>query len=62
MLKHALIHSQTDWEKLMAFSFDSIDFEELNESVFRSVSIKKHIVEKDPYEKGIRKALNLGIP
>ncbi len=60
MLKHALIHSQTDWEKLVAFSFDSIDFEELNEPVFRSVSIKKHIVEKDPYEKGIRKALNLG--
>lgn len=60
MLKHSLIHSQTDWEKLLAFSFDSIDFDKLNELVFRSVSVKKHIVEKDPHEKDIRKVLNFG--
>ena len=60
MIKHSLIHSQTDWEKVLSFPFDLIDFEELNELVFRSVSIKEHIVEKDPCEKDIRKALNLG--
>ncbi|MDR1742891.1 MAG: 3-dehydroquinate synthase [Dysgonamonadaceae bacterium] len=60
MIKHSLIHSQTDWDKLLAFSFDAIDYEMLNELSFRSVSIKQRIVEKDPYEKDIRKALNLG--
>jgi len=30
------------------------------ELVFRSVSIKERIVEKDPFEQNIRKALNLG--
>ncbi|MDR1516997.1 MAG: 3-dehydroquinate synthase [Dysgonamonadaceae bacterium] len=60
MIKHSLIHSQTDWNKLLAFPFDDINYEELNELSFRSVSIKQRIVEKDPYEKDIRKALNLG--
>lgn len=60
MLKHSLIHSQTDWEKLLTFDFEHINYEELNELLFRSVSIKEHIVEKDPFEKNIRKALNLG--
>ena len=60
MLKHALIHSQSDWTKLLEYPVDNIHFDELNELVFRSVSIKEHIVEKDPYEKDIRKALNVG--
>lgn len=60
MIKHSLIHSQTDWDKLLSFSFEDINYEELNELSFRSVSIKQRIVEKDPYEKDIRKALNLG--
>lgn len=60
MIKHALIHSHPDWEKLLAFSFDDIDYGQLNEMVFRSVGIKQRIVEKDPFEKNIRKALNLG--
>lgn len=60
MIKHSLIHSQMDWDKLLLFPFDDIDYEELNELSFRSVSIKQRIVEKDPYEKDIRKALNLG--
>lgn len=60
MIKHALIHSHPDWEKLLAFSFEDINYEQLNEMVFRSVGIKQRIVEKDPFEKNIRKALNLG--
>jgi 3-dehydroquinate synthetase len=60
MIKHALIHSATDWEKLLAFPLDPIDYSPLNEMVFRSVKIKQDIVVKDPYEKDIRKALNFG--
>ena len=60
MVKHALIHSASDWEKLLAFPLETIDYSLLNELVFRSVGIKRAIVEKDPYEKNIRKALNLG--
>lgn len=60
MIKHALLHSQLDWEKLLTFDVDTIDYDVLNEMVFRSVSIKERIVEKDPYEQDIRKALNLG--
>lgn len=60
MIKHALIHSETDWEQILTFKFDKPDYEALNELVFRSVEIKREIVEKDPFEKNIRKALNLG--
>lgn len=60
MLKHALIHSQTEWEKLLAFDIRNIDYEWLNEAVYRSVSIKEAVVKKDPFERNIRKSLNLG--
>lgn len=60
MIKHALIHSASDWEKLLSFPLDNINYTLLNEMVYRSVGIKRGIVEKDPYEKNIRKALNLG--
>ena len=60
MIKHALINSSADVDKLLSFSLDPIDYEQLNEMVFRSVEIKRHVVAKDPYEKNIRKALNLG--
>lgn len=60
MIKHTLIHSQVDWEKLLTFPLDNINMNKLLELVFRSVSIKERIAEKDPYENDIRKALNLG--
>lgn len=60
MIKHALIHSAAEWEEILAYSFDEIDYTKLNEMVFRSVNIKQEIVTKDPYEKNIRKALNFG--
>ena len=60
MIKHALIHSAADWEKLLSFPLDVVDYNQLNELLFRSVGIKRGIVEKDPFEKDIRKALNLG--
>lgn len=58
MLKHGLIHSTTHWDKLTRLKdFTTSDFEAL---IFESVSIKKDIVEKDPYEKKERKTLNFG--
>ncbi|MDR2816323.1 MAG: 3-dehydroquinate synthase [Proteiniphilum sp.] len=60
MIKHALIHSNEEWEEILAYSFNETDYSKLNELVFRSVKTKQNIVEKDPYEKNIRKALNFG--
>lgn len=60
MLKHGLIHSRLHWDELLAFDLENIDFELLNEMIGRSVEVKEYFVVKDPTEKNIRKALNLG--
>lgn len=60
MIKHALIHSETDWKEILSHNFKDEDYSTLNDLVFRSVKIKEDIVEKDPYEQDIRKALNFG--
>ncbi len=60
MLKHALIHSNEEWKEILAYSFDDVNYLILNELVVRSVKIKQDVVEKDPFEKNIRKALNFG--
>jgi 3-dehydroquinate synthase len=60
MVKHALLHSTEEWDRLLTFPLQQIDYPSLNELLFRSVAIKQAIVEKDPYEKNLRKALNLG--
>lgn len=60
MLKHSLIDSDKEWKKILAFDTDNIDYELLKELVVASVAVKERIVEEDPFEKGIRKALNLG--
>jgi len=60
MLKHGLIHSKPHWDELLDFDLNNIDFEMLNEMIARSVGVKEYFVVKDPTEKSIRKALNLG--
>ena len=60
MLKHALIFSKADWDNLVSFKIHIINFKTINELISRSVNIKNHFVEKDPFEKDIRKALNFG--
>lgn len=60
MLKHGLIHNKSHWNECLAFDLENIDFEVLNEMIARSVAIKEYFVVKDPTEKNIRKALNLG--
>ncbi len=60
MLKHALLSSRQELFELLSFDPDNINYERLKDLLFQSVMIKERIVEEDPMEKGIRKALNLG--
>ena len=75
MLKHGLLSSEEHWAELLRFDLTSIDhsakpevssernnaqWQQLGALVAKSVGIKENIVEQDPTEKGLRKALNLG--
>ena len=60
MLKHGIISTTAHWAELLNFDMGHIDYKALKALVAQSVKIKEDIVEQDPYEKGIRKALNLG--
>ena len=60
MLKHGLISDPESFMELLRFDLESIDYNLLGSLVAKSVRIKERIVEEDPTEKGIRKALNLG--
>lgn len=60
MLKHGLISTPEHWAELLNFDFNKTDYKALQKLVAKSVQIKEKIVECDPYETGIRKALNLG--
>jgi 3-dehydroquinate synthase len=61
MIKHALISSVEAYASVLSFDWDRpADYALLNRMVAQSVAIKERIVEEDPKEKGIRKALNFG--
>lgn len=60
MLKHGLISNDENWAELVSFDLDNVDYAHLSRMVATSVAIKEDVVEKDPFEKSIRKALNLG--
>lgn len=60
MLKHGLISRTDHWAELLNFDTAHIDYRVLKQLVGQSVQVKEEIVAQDPYEKGIRKALNLG--
>ncbi len=61
MLKHGLISTEEHWAELLRFPLDGgIDFQALTQLVGKSVAVKERIVEEDPHEHGIRKALNVG--
>ena len=60
MLKHGLISTEPMWEELVSFDLDNPDLKQLQRMVGDSVEVKERIVEQDPHERGIRKALNLG--
>ena len=58
MLKHGLIAKKSHWEKFK--NLKEINFDDFDDLIFESVTIKSDIVTQDPTENGIRKALNFG--
>lgn len=62
MLKHGLINRETTamLSELLAFSLVNPDLTQLQRMVADSVQVKERVVEEDPHEHSIRKALNLG--
>ena len=60
MLKHGLIWDEKMWAELVGFDLAHPDLQQLQRMVGDSVAVKERIVEQDPHEHGIRKALNLG--
>lgn len=62
MIKHGLINRQgrAMWSELLRYDVAAPDLGELQRMVAESVAVKEAIVEDDPLERGLRKALNLG--
>lgn len=58
MLKHGLIAKKSHWEKFK--NLKEINFDDFDDLIFESITIKSDIVTQDPTENGIRKALNFG--
>ncbi|WP_159023211.1 3-dehydroquinate synthase [Formosa sp. L2A11] len=58
MLKHGLIQDKAYWDKFKDLSV--LNLEHLDELIYESVLIKKHVVDIDPRENGLRKTLNYG--
>ena len=73
MLKHGLISNKEHWAELLQFPIEGLNSQNGQDSsggqdpsgglaslLARSVAVKERIVEADPHEQGLRKALNLG--
>ena len=67
MLKHALIASPLEWERILALDIDQLYHrpnptlqEEFAAVLERSLDIKRYFFELDPEEQGMRKTLNFG--
>lgn len=60
MIKHGLINNEQMWSNLITFDINNPDLKVLQRNLYESIKVKENIVEADPHESGIRKALNLG--
>ncbi len=60
ILKHALIDTTDEWKNVIEFDLEKFDLNELKPLLINSFRIKERVVEADPFEENIRKALNLG--
>jgi 3-dehydroquinate synthase len=58
MLKHTLLGSEKEWESISAWR-PTVD-NQLLARIVASIKIKKSYFDKDPFERNIRKSLNLG--
>lgn len=60
MVKHGLLSSAEDYTELLDFDIADADMDSLLPLLEKSVKVKEKIVEIDPFEHGLRRALNLG--
>lgn len=60
MLKHGLLDSLDMFRTLMAYDVTARDNQSLLPILEKNVAVKRRVVEEDPTEQGLRKALNLG--
>jgi 3-dehydroquinate synthase len=60
MLKHGLISNDKMWAELLNFNLANPNLAQLQRMLADSVAVKQRIVEEDPLEHGLRKALNVG--
>lgn len=60
MLKHGLIESSQVYNRLLGIDITHTDPDRMLELLRESVLIKQRIVDQDPTEQGLRRALNLG--
>ena len=60
MVKHALLKSESELRRLLSYDIEEMDLFQLLPLLSESVKVKSDIVASDPYEKGLRRALNLG--
>lgn len=60
MLKHGLLSEREHFEALLNYDIQHWDEESLLPLLEYSVNVKRKVVRQDPFEKGLRKALNLG--
>lgn len=60
MLKHGLLSDKQHLSDLLNYDIQHWQNETLLPLLETSVNVKRQVVRQDPYEKGLRKALNLG--
>lgn len=60
MLKHGLLSNKQHLTDLLNYDIKNWDTESLLPLLETSVNVKRNVVRQDPYERGLRKALNLG--
>lgn len=58
MMKHGLISNKKYWDRFLDLT--QLDTSDLDTLIHDAIGIKNHIVQQDPTENGIRKALNFG--
>lgn len=60
MIKHALLCSYESLDKIMQVDLMQVASPDFLQILRESVAVKERVVDEDPTEKGVRKALNLG--
>lgn len=60
LLKHGMLHGEELLNTIQAVPTDVKEWQDFGELLWRGLGVKRAIVERDPFEKGERRLLNLG--